>query len=293
MPLFWLSGALILLSQSANWIRLADAHAAVIGFWRMALSCLFLGALMAWKGGFRLRRGQFPWLLLCGIFLFLHFYTWFLSVQKTTVANSMILFCSNPVFTALGAWLFFRERMQWRYGVALGLCLVGLGVLLKDSLGFQAERWEGDLLGLVCAVLFSGYVLVSKRLRSEMENVPFAFYTYLVCVAFFAVGVGWERQNWFHYSEDTWLGVWGLTIGSTLLGHFVFTWCLKYLNVNFMSTATLVEPAMSAWTASIFWGEPLTRGAVWGFVLVAAGVIVLYLPFWLDVWKGNRGAYLK
>ncbi len=280
MPFFLLTLSLVVLSQSAIFIRYAEAPAVAIGFWRIAIALPVLGLLLLYKRSFpRLRRNQWLALLACGFFLFAHFLTWFLSVQKTSVANSMILFASNPLFTALGAWVFFRERLERRHWVALLLCLTGLYCLVRESLQLSQEHLLGDALGVVCAVFFSAYVLVSKGLRRELDNIPFAFVTYSVCGLFFLAAMLALQTPFFDYSPQTWAAFSALAFGSTLLGHSLFTHCLQYFPIHILSISTLSEPMISAYSAYVLFGEPISRGGILGFFFVALGILVLYLPY--------------
>ncbi|MGZ3712821.1 MAG: DMT family transporter, partial [Bdellovibrionota bacterium] len=227
---------------------------------------------------------KFSWrqwgaILLCGFFLYTHFFTWFLSVQKTSVANSMILFSSNPLFTALGAWMFFGEKITVRHFAALALCFIGVYFMMRDSLSASHEHFLGDLWGISCAVLFSSYILVSKGLRRKVHNLPFAFSTYSFVTLFFGITMLITGTPFFGYSWANWAGFSGLAFGSTLLGHSLFTYCLQFFNVNLMSISTLAEPMFTALSAWVFFGEALTRGAIIGFLFVGAGIVVLYFPY--------------
>jgi drug/metabolite transporter (DMT)-like permease len=282
---------LIVLSQSAVWIRLAAASADALGFWRMAIALPVLAVLVtrhrAWSEVRALRLRQWLALFLCGFFLYAHFFTWFLSVQKTTMANSMIVFSINPLFTAVGAWIFFRERLQRRHGIALGLCFLGIYFMMRDSIQINPSHFAGDLLGIACAILFSAYVLTSKGIRQNLNNLPFAFITYNFVGIFFALTMLFFGTPFFAYSARTWTAFCGLAFGSTILGHSMFTYCLQFFNVNLMSISTLTEPMLTALSGYVFFSEPLSRGAVIGFLFVAAGIVALYWPFHLS-WRYRR-----
>ena len=281
MPIFTLALSLLVLSQSAIFVRTAAAHAVAIGFWRMAIAVPVLGLLLLWRGHGPAIRALKPrqWLLfiLCGFFLFAHFYTWFLSAQRTSLAHSMILFCTNPLYTAIGAYFFFGERASLRHLLALSLCFTGICFLLSDKGG--AATLEGDLLGVACAVLFSAYVLVSKGLRARLDNVPFAFVTYTACLGFFFAAMITIGLPFFDYGPQAWASFAALAFGSTLLGHSLFTYCLHFFHVNLLSISTLVEPVFTAISAYYFFGEPITAAGMLGFGLVGVGILALYFPY--------------
>lgn len=281
MPFLILTTSLLVLSQSAIFVRMAEAHAVAIGFWRMVIALPPLLFLLWWKGAGKevtgLKARQWAKLALCGFFLFAHFYTWFISVQMTSLAHSMILFCTNPVFTALGAWVFFREKASLRHGVAMLLCFVGIIFLLSDKAGPGTR--EGDLWGVVCAILFSAYVLMGRGIRRGLGNLPFSFGTYGFCAIFFALMMIVLGLPVLGYSLKTWIAFSGLAFGSTLLGHSLFTYSLQFFHVNLLSISTLVEPVFTALSGQFFFGEPITRMGVLGFLCVGAGIVFLYFPY--------------
>jgi drug/metabolite transporter (DMT)-like permease len=271
----------LVLSQSAVFVRMAEAHAVVIGFWRMALALPVLVVLLSWRGGWRdvraLRARQWAGLGLNGLFLFAHFFTWFVSVQKTSLAHAMILFCVNPVFTALGAWVFFKERASLRHGVAMLFCFTGIVLLLIDKAG-PGDR-IGDLWGVACALLFSAYVLMGRGIRRGLGNLVFSFGTYSFTALFFFFTMLALDLPFFGYPLRSWVAFSGLAFGSTLLGHSLFTYSLQFFHVNLLSISTLAEPVFTAASGYFFFGEPVTPLGALGFVCVGAGILFLYFPY--------------
>lgn len=280
MPLLSLITSLFLLSQSAIFIRIAEAPAAAIGFWRLVIACPILLLLLLWKKkNLSISRKDAASILLCAFFLFSHWYTWVLAVQKTSTANAIILFCSNPIYIAVGAWIFYRERIGRRHGLSLVICFLGIFVMVKGSLKLSPEHLRGDAIGFLSSILFAAYVLSSKGIRRRLDNIPFSLSIYsLCCAAFLAVAL-LKGEALFGYSGKTWAAFSALAFGSTLLGHSLFTYCLNHFNVNLMSVSTLSEPVFTALVALWVFGEPVRVGTAFGFLLVTAGILVLYWPY--------------
>src|ERR671919_1944582 len=84
----------VAVSFSAPLIRLADAPALAVAFYRNAFAALALLGL-AWHSRREevrsLRTRDWRWLITAGAFLALHFVTWIPSVMFTTVAASTVL----------------------------------------------------------------------------------------------------------------------------------------------------------------------------------------------------------
>src|SRR5215210_4514515 len=95
---------------AAIFIRLADAPALGIAFWRCALGVLALLPLAAVRRE-RVPIGRDLWVgAVAGVALGAHFGTWIASLDYTSVAASVVLVSTNPVFVAIAAYLLFGER---------------------------------------------------------------------------------------------------------------------------------------------------------------------------------------
>ena len=64
-----------------------------------------------------------------------------------------------------------------------------------------------------------------------------------------------------------------LAVFSTILGHSIFSWCLKYFSPAFVSASKLCEPVISSVFAAFLFGEVPTALQVLGGAIVLAGVI--------------------
>ncbi len=264
-------------------IRFAEAHALAICFWRLLVASLLLLPIVV----FRKQHHQYQTLntnervqiLMSGAMLFVHFFFFFRSVQETTIANASILFSLNPVFTALGALILFRENIAPHLIAALVLGITGVGVLMSEGWWTpSASSWRGDLYGALSAATFSAYILTGKRVRQKLGNLPYALSIYLQS-SLLALGACLALQvPLTGFSTTTWWAFVVLAIFPTLLGHAIFTYCLNYLNVTFMSCMTLVEPLMAAVVAYYLFHEPFTTWAGVAFILTCVSVGALYWP---------------
>ncbi len=275
--------SIVVLSQAAILVRFAEAHALAICFWRMLAAALLLAPLGLRNGGWRslalLDRAERRQLLVSGAMLFAHFYFFFRSVQETSIANSTILFSLNPVLTAIGAWLWFRERVSPHLVLALFVGVAGVAVLFWESaVSNRPDGYHGDAWGALSAAGFSAYILTGKRVRQKIANTAFTTFIYTQAAVYalgacLALGVPLSG-----YPATTWWAFLALAVFPTLLGHALFTYCLNDLNVTFMSCMTLVGPVLAASAAHYLFAEPFTPWAGAAFALTCASMLALYWP---------------
>ncbi len=229
------------------------------------------------KGRLHIFDAETRWTVLSGFFLFLHFWTYMLSAQNTKIANCMIIFSVNPLFVAVGAQFMFREKITLK--LIFGYLLAGLGiyVLVAHDFSFDSEFLFGDSMSALSAVLFAAYILTGHQARKTCGNLRYVMIAYFVTALCFAGLTVIQHKPFLGYGFQTTVAILCLVAFPTLLGHALFTYLLKFLNINLMSCGKLVEPALAAITAYFVFYETLGWHSLFAFALTTAGLLVLLL----------------
>lgn len=108
------------------------------------------------------------------------------SVQTTTVANTLVILATSPMFAALLGWAVLREKVPLRTWGAMFLCLVGIVVIFVGQLGTLSLA--GDLLA-VAAAAGLGFQFVLVRHAAPVDMVPaIALSGFLTAVIGFTLG---------------------------------------------------------------------------------------------------------
>jgi drug/metabolite transporter (DMT)-like permease len=293
-PLLALFFGILAVSTASIFIRYAQANAPslVIAAYRLSLAALGL-APFAWTR----RRDELVALtprdlllaLLSGFFLALHFASWITSLEFTTVASSVVLVTTTPLWVGLFSPFILKESLRRVVALGLGLALVGSTIVgLSDVcswslVGLVCPSWAqllrgrafmGDLLALAGAIMAACYLMIGRSLRSRMSLLSYIFLVYgmAACVLIAAVLV--RRQNPLGYPPLTYLWFALLAIVPQLIGHTTFNWTLRYLSAAYVSISLLGEPVGSTILAYIFLGETPTALKVFGAILILVGIYV-------------------
>jgi len=274
-----LAVAVVAVSTSAPLIRGADAPTLAIAFWRNALSLPLLGlwlvARRAERAGWRARSPRDRRLSrLSGAFLAAHFATWIPSLSFTTVASSVALVATQPVWAALIA----RQRGEHIHRgtwTGIGLALTGTLVLTGVDLSISGRALFGDLLALVGGMLAAAYVTVGGEVRQRLSTVSYALACYATASALLLAVCLVSSQELRGYDQDTWLAIAGLVIGAQLLGHTLVNLVLRSISPTAVSVAILFEILGATLIARVAFGETPPAGAWPAAVLIAAGVVMV------------------
>ena len=262
-------------SAAAIFIRLADAPAIAVAFWRCALGAALLLPLALVRRE-RFPRGRDLWVgIASGVALGAHFGFWISSLDHTSVAASVVLVSTQPVFVAILAYLVFGERTSPLSFAGILAALVGTAVIAgDDSVGPAALL--GNALALAGAVTVAVYVLVGRYSRTGGIGVlPYSVVVYsAAALALLPVALVLDIRLW-GYPGETWFWIWAITLGPQLMGHTVFNWALRYVEASIISGTILAEPVISALLAWLILAEKPGLPTILGGCVVLLGLFLL------------------
>ena len=280
-PQVALGVAILAISTSAILINWSRAPAVVQAFYRVLFTTLLLAPLAVGRHADSFRSfsaGSYLRLAVPGVFLAVHFALWFESLEWTSVAASVTLVQSQPLFVAAGATLLLDERFSRRMLAGAVVALVGTAVLsVGDLLGrsvLGARPLYGNALALVSAVALAAYVLAGRSFRQRLPVVPYVTVVYAICaVVLFAVAVV-NGLPLTAYPPREWLLFVGMAAGPGILGHTVLNWSLGHLESGVVSVTLLAEPVGSALLAFLLLNEVVGPTTAVGGAVVLAGIYV-------------------
>jgi drug/metabolite transporter (DMT)-like permease len=163
--LIWSTGGLIVRS-----LEVADVWTTV--FWRSAFAALFLVAYIAWRERGRTfaafrdmgRPGLVVALCFAGASICL-----VVALNLTTVANTLVIFSTAPLFAALFGRLWLGEPVRRQSWLAMLGAVCGVAIMVSDS--FSRGSLAGDLFALGTAIGLA-VATVTIRARRELRMTP-------------------------------------------------------------------------------------------------------------------------
>jgi len=272
--------AVLFVSFGSVLIRLAAAPPLAVSFYRIALAALCLvpfaaaGAGPSWR---RLTPRLRLVLLGSGAALALHFATWVASLSYTSVAASVLLVNTAPLFAVAFSWVFLREKATGVVLAAIGLALVGAGLIAVGDWTGSAGSLGGIVLALVGAVTLAAYHVIGRGLREALPLNAYILGVWAVAAGTLLACCLVGRIPLRGYPPKTWLLFAALALVPTLAGHGLVNRSLRALPAPTVGLFLLGEPlgaSALAWLVldEVPGGWTLAGGAV---VLVALSLVLL------------------
>jgi drug/metabolite transporter (DMT)-like permease len=285
---------ILAVSTASIFIRFAQKEAAslVIAAWRLTLASLILIPVAASthkRELISLRRGELLLALLSGIFLALHFATWITSLQYTTVASSVVLVSTIPLWVALLSPVTLKEPIRRAVlvgmifallgGVVVGIsdtCSIASGRITCPTLAdfMHGQAFLGDILAVCGAIAGAGYLLIGRKLRAKMSLVSYISLVYGMAAIVLVIIMLSAGLKPFGYSPQIYLWLILLALIPQLIGHSTFNWALGFLSAAYVSITLLGEPIGSTILAYFILQERPTLIKLAGGVLILVGIYI-------------------
>lgn len=295
-----------------RWALDAGAQPLAVAAARLTLAALLMWPICWWSlkhdgladKGKAVRQARLPgglvaWILVAGVSLAAHFAAWISSLHYTSVASSVALVTTNPIWVALGAWLVFRDRPGARVWAAIALSLAGSLLIswsdlmspavalspfpeasadlsaLSDAQGSDPLR--GNALALLGAVAMSGYMLAARAVKRRDPTIGLLRYVAMVySVAAVALSLcAWlAGAAWWALPAPAWPALILLALGPQVLGHTLINHALRHLAPTVVALAILGEPIGAALLAYALLNEVISAGQLLGFCMVILAVVL-------------------
>ncbi len=291
-PVLATSAGILFISTASLLIRFAQesAPSIVIAAGRLLVASLVLVPIALLRYRHEFKQLSFKvWVkgALSGLFLALHFACWIQSLEYTSVASSVVLVTTTPLWVAILSPLLLKEPV--RKSVIIGLvisitgglivgfshaCGLTAGRLVWTDISLNSQSMVGNLLALIGAWMAAGYMMIGRQLRKQLSTIAYSALVYGVAALILLIVVLIRAEPVFSYPPQTYLWLLALGLIPQLLGHSLLNWSLEFVSAAYVSLTLLGEPIGTVILALIFLKESPTLVELIGAVLILIGIVV-------------------
>ncbi|MDP3062242.1 MAG: DMT family transporter [Chloroflexota bacterium] len=253
-----------------------EAPALVIAAYRLSIATLVIAPItlaLARRDLLRLTRRELFLALCAGGLLAVHFASWIASLERTSVASSVVLVTATPLMVAVASRLLFKESLARRVLVGIGLGLAGSLAIAWGDLGRGGgEELLGDGLALLGAVAMTGYLLIGRRLRASVPVLPYLTIVYGCAALLLLAAAGASGASLVGYSGRTYTFLVLIALAPQVVGHSLLNWTLARVTATVVSVSVMAEPVASTLLAYLILHETPPATSLAGGAVILAGI---------------------
>jgi len=265
-------------SFAAVFIRLADAPPLVIAAYRLGIASVILIPFASMRFGKTLKklsRSDILLVLLSGVFMALHFALWITSLSYTSIASSVVLVTSHPVFIAVISYFLWGERLNRPAVLGIIVALVGVVFINYSGFSLHPQALFGNLLALLAAFFMGAYLVIGRQLRARINIWHYLAVIYTCAAIILLLATVVSGQSLVGYSSTTYTMLILLALVPQLIGHSSLNIAVRMMPVILVSVAILGEPVLATALGYFILGEWATTGEIVGGLLTLAGIFIV------------------
>jgi drug/metabolite transporter (DMT)-like permease len=272
--------AVLAVSFSAIFIKWSTSHPFVIAAYRMGITTLILLPLVVikYRDEFKkIERKDLLFMIAIGIILAIHFASWISSLEDTSVASSVILVTSHPMFVAIVSHYVLKEKLRTIGYIGIIVAFLGIIVLTSGDLLKGGANFRGDILALIGSIAAGTYILGGRKSRKNISLVPYVFIVYGICTIILLGACIFVSAPLYPLPVEEYQLFILMAVVPTIFGHTLYNYALKYVKAQIISVSLLGEPIGSSILAVILLSESVPPLTIIGGCLILPGIYLAYL----------------
>jgi drug/metabolite transporter (DMT)-like permease len=267
----------VFISFSAVFVKVSHIGPTMAGFYRVAIGAAFLLIVVVVKRE-SLWRGWTPlWLAVAaGAFFAADLVTWHRSIHYIGPGLATILANFQVFFLAAISIVFLKERPDWRFLVSIPLAITGLFLLVGVDWGSLDSQYKvGVGLALLCAVMYTGFLLVLRRSQHRLVRLrPTANLTIVsIVTAAMLAPVGALQGESFAIADGQ--TAWALVAYGVLcqaIGWIIISWAVTKIEASRVGLLLLLQPTLTFIWDILFFDRPTTSIEILGALLTLVAI---------------------
>ncbi len=267
--------AIIGISFASIFIRWSDAPPLALLAYRLLFASIILFPFVYQRSGQEIRSLRFrqtALMMIIGVVLALHFLTFMLAVNSTSVTSATVLVSCHPLIVGLVGAIWLRERSRF---IEVGILLSFAGIVIISLGDYGVHDLGGDMLALLGGILYAVYLISGRIIRQGISLLTYVFILYLTASATcFIAALATSTPLWPYPWQEFAIAL-GLALLPTIFGHTILNWLLRYLHAAIVSLSALGEPLGASILAFFILSEVPSAWEVVGGALVLLGIFLV------------------
>ena len=201
----------------------------------------------------------------------------FMSFTNTSIANATLIGTTSSAMMLFIAPRFLKEKITKLQVLFAFSSFCGVALVVVAAGGGGGAALYGDVLALINAVLWSGYFVATKRMRTDGIDIwSFMFSIAMIQAVIAGVWALLTSDDMMSISTRDFVLVLTMTLIPGTVGHTAIVWAQKYVAASTSSLICLLGPVISMFFAWLIFEQSIKPWQMVGAVIVLsslAGVV--------------------
>jgi len=208
-----------------------------------------------------------------------HYGLLFLSLMETTSVGSISVIMQLAIpFSVLMAWVFYQDYPGKLRISGLLISFSGIVFLFYEPSMF--DNLNALIIATLSALCLGVYFIMVKKIK-HLSSLGIIAYTSLIGIPFLYVLMLFNAEEvsliFEPKSSLAWFSFLFVVIGSSIMGHGLWAWLVKYQSISLISPFLLLVPILAVALSAIFLNEVITLEFLLTSSIIIFGIFLVFM----------------
>ena len=206
-------------------------------------------------------------------------YCYFYTIIHSEASVAGVLLYTSPIFVMILSVILFKEKVSPEKIIALAMTFIGCLLVSGVTSGGASLSALVVFVGVMSGLFYALYTIFGVFGLRRYDPLTVTAYTFLFAfIAALPVSDVAETFSILSAKPTLWLWCAGISVISTVLPYFFYTWGLKKVEPSRAAILVALEPLVACLLGIFAYGEARDFPKILGIVFVLGAVILLNAP---------------
>lgn len=267
-------------------IKLRLAPGLISAFYRMAIAVSLLLPYVLLTKKFKLPPTKILILaLLCGVLFASDVAVWNIAIQTSSATQASLLTNLSPLWVGIISYVFLKTKPAFNFWIGTIVALFGMAMLVGFKFFLELDFDTAFLLAVLSGILYSIYLLISKKVLAHTDILSFMTISLLASTAYLGIVCLVLKQPFSGFSNTGWFVLIIQAVVCQLMAWLSVSFATQHMRATRVSLSLLSQAVLTAILAWVFVDEKITLNMVIGGFILLFGIRITFYTKTLSIKK--------
>ena len=265
-------------------VKLRLTPGLISAFYRMAISLSLLLPYVLFTKKLKLPNNKNLILgVLCGVLFASDVAVWNIAIQNSSATQASLLVNLAPLWVGIISYVFLNTKPATNFWIGTTVALFGMAMLVGFKFFLELDFDTAFILAVLAGVLYSIYLLVSKKVLSQMDVLSFMTISLLSSSVFLGVVCALLDEPFFGFSDTGWLVLFIQAVVCQLTAWLSISYATQHMRTTRVSLSLLSQAVLTSVLAWFFLDEKITLNMIIGGLILLLGIRITFYTKTLSI----------
>ncbi|MBC7749370.1 MAG: DMT family transporter [Methylotenera sp.] len=258
-------------------VKLKLTPGLISAFYRMAIALMLLLPYVLITKKFKLPQKKYLILaVICGILFASDVAVWNIAIQHSSATQASLLTNLSPLWVGIISFVFLKTKLATNFWIGSIVALFGMTMLVGFQFFLKVDFDTAFLLAILSGVLYSIYLLVSKKALSQIDVLSFMSVSLLASTLYLAIICVFMNEPFSGFSDLGWFVLLIQAVVCQLMAWLSISFATQHMRPTRVSLSLLGQAVITSLLAWVFLNEKISLNMIIGGLILLLGIRITF-----------------